>query len=223
MTEADRLLQALARVSDPEIRRPLTELGMIPEADVVEGVARIRLELTIAACPAADRIQDDVRDAALSVDGVDHVELEVGVMEPAKRKALVDSLRGSRPLQFGPDSLTRIIAVTSGKGGVGKSTITANLAVELARRGERVGLVDADVHGYSIPGILGVIDRPTRVGDLMMPPSRHGVRVISIGMFVDGNQSVSWRGPMLHRTLEQFLRDVWWGDLDTLLDRKSVV
>ena len=211
------LLRALGRVNDPEIRRPLTELGMIPSAEVEDGVARIRLELTIAACPAADRIRADVSEAALSVTGVESVELDVGVMEPAKRKALVERLRGTRPMQFGAESLTRVIAITSGKGGVGKSTVTAGLAVELARRGQRVGLMDADVHGYSIPGILGLQQQPTRVGDLMMPPVAHGVSVISIGMFVEGNASVSWRGPMLHRTLEQFLRDVWWGDLDTLL------
>ena len=210
-------MRAMGTVIDPEIRRPLTELGMVPSAVIDGDTARIRLELTIAACPAADRIEADVRQAAHGVEGVERVEIEVGVMDPAKRRALIERLRGSRPLQFGPDSLTRIIAISSGKGGVGKSSVTANLAVELARRGQRVGLIDADVHGYSIPGLLGLQEQPTRVGDLMMPPVAHGVSVISIGMFVEGNQSVSWRGPMLHRTLEQFLRDVWWGDLDTLL------
>lgn len=217
MTAAEQLMRALSGVQDPEIRRPLTELDMIPSARVDDGIARIRLELTIATCPAADRIEADVRAAALSVDGIEGVEIDVGVMDPATRRALTERLRGSRPIQFGAHSLTRVIAITSGKGGVGKSTVTANLAVELARRGQRVGLVDADVHGYSIPGLLGLDDQPTKVGDLMMPPTVHGVSVISIGMFVEGNQSVSWRGPMLHRTLEQFLRDVWWGDLDTLL------
>lgn len=218
MTGIDPALRAaLATVVDPEIRRPLTELDMIPSAVLEEGVARIRLELTVAACPAADRIQADVVQAAGAVPGVDGVELEVGVMRPEVRQALVERLRGSRPDQFGPESLTRVIAVASGKGGVGKSTVTANLAAVLASRGMRVGVIDADVHGYSIPGLLGCDGRPTRVGDMMMPPEAHGVRVISIGMFVDGNQAVSWRGPMLDRTLRQFLTDVWWGDLDVLL------
>ncbi|MBO1769188.1 Mrp/NBP35 family ATP-binding protein [Agrococcus sp. TF02-05] len=212
-----RLERALGTVVDPEIRRPLVELDMIPAASLDDGTARIRLELTVAACPAADRIQADVRQAAASVAGVERVEVEVGVMAPATRQALVERLRGSRPQQFGPDTLTRIIAVASGKGGVGKSTVTANLAVALAARGLAVGVIDADVHGYSIPALLGSADRPTRVGDMMMPPEAHGVRLVSIGMFVEGNRSVSWRGPMLHRTLAQFLSDVWWGDLDVLL------
>ncbi|MCR8670217.1 Mrp/NBP35 family ATP-binding protein [Agrococcus sp. HG114] len=212
-----RLERALGTVVDPEIRRPLVELDMIPAADLDDGTARIRLELTVAACPAADRIQADVRQAAASVPGVERVEIEVDVMSPATRQALVERLRGSRPQQFGPGTLTRIIAVASGKGGVGKSTVTANLAVALAARGLAVGVIDADVHGYSIPALLGTADRPTRVGDMMMPPEAHGVRLVSIGMFVEGNRSVSWRGPMLHRTLAQFLADVWWGDLDVLL------
>ncbi|GEK78911.1 Mrp/NBP35 family ATP-binding protein [Agrococcus baldri] len=211
------LQRALATVIDPEIRRPLVELDMIPAATLGAGVARIRLELTVAACPAADRIRADVHQAAASVPGVERVELEVGVMAPATRQALVERLRGSRPQQFGPDTLTRIIAVASGKGGVGKSSVTANLAVALAARGLAVGLIDADVHGYSIPALLGTEARPTRVGDMMMPPEAHGVRLVSIGMFVEGNRSVSWRGPMLHRTLNQFVTDVWWGDLDVLL------
>ncbi|HET8868375.1 MAG TPA: Mrp/NBP35 family ATP-binding protein [Agrococcus sp.] len=211
------LERALATVVDPEIRRPLVELDRIPSATLDDGVARIQLELTVAACPAADRIEADVHRAAASVAGVERVEIAVGVMAPATRQALVERLRGSRPQQFGPDTLTRIIAVASGKGGVGKSTVTANLAVALAARGLAVGVIDADVHGYSIPALLGTDAKPTRVGDMMMPPEAHGVRLVSIGMFVDGNRSVSWRGPMLHRTLQQFLADVWWGDLDVLL------
>jgi ATP-binding protein involved in chromosome partitioning len=211
------LERALATVIDPEIRRPLVELDMIPSATLDGGVARIALELTVAACPAADRIEADVRQAAAQVAGVERVEVAVGVMAPATRQALVERLRGSRPQQFGPGTLTRIIAIASGKGGVGKSTVTANLAVALAARGLAVGVIDADVHGYSIPALLGTDARPTRVGDMMMPPEAAGVRLVSIGMFVEGNRSVSWRGPMLHRTLAQFLTDVWWGDLDVLL------
>ncbi|NHF61714.1 Mrp/NBP35 family ATP-binding protein [Microcella pacifica] len=220
-----RVLAALERVIDPEIRRPVTELDMIDGvtvSTVADGTTRaeVQLRLTIVGCPAADRIERDVRTAASSVDGIDDVALDVGVMDRATRDALIDRLRGDRPRghPFTPDALTRVIAVTSGKGGVGKSTVTANLAVALAQRGLRVGLMDADVFGFSIPGILGIADaKPTRVGEMIMPPRVHGLAVISIGMFVDPHTSVSWRGPMLHRTVEQFLTDVYFGDLDVLV------
>ncbi|MES2172212.1 MAG: P-loop NTPase [Actinomycetota bacterium] len=209
---------ALARVIDPEIRRPITELGMVGHVSADDGVASVQLKLTIVGCPAADTIERDVRSAVLGVAGIDTAEVDVTVMSPAERAELTARLRGTRTVQFGPDSLTRVIAVTSGKGGVGKSTITANLAVALAARGLRVGLVDADVFGFSIPGILGIPgSKPTRVDDMILPPVAHGVKVISIGMFTDGNAAVSWRGPMLHRTLQQFLTDVYFGDLDILL------
>jgi ATP-binding protein involved in chromosome partitioning len=215
---AEAVRAALARVVDPEIRRPITELDMVRDVSVDGGRAHVDLRLTVVGCPAADRIEADVRAAVLGVAGVEAIDLEIGVMTPVERDALVARLRGVRRMPFGPDTLTRIYAVTSGKGGVGKSTVTANLAVALAARGLRVGLVDADVFGFSIPGILGIPDaKPTRVGDLMMPPVAHGVSVISIGMFVDGSTAVSWRGPLLHRTVQQFLADVSWGDLDVLL------
>ncbi|MET4780955.1 Mrp/NBP35 family ATP-binding protein [Glaciihabitans sp. UYNi722] len=212
---------ALGRVIDPEIRTPITELDMVGSIAVSEsGAASIGLKLTIVGCPAADTIERDVREAAASVSGVSSVDVEVTVMSRDERTALTEKLRGgrSRELQFGPDSLTRIYAITSGKGGVGKSTLTANLAVTLAARGLSVGIVDADVFGFSIPGILGLEGaKPTKVGEMILPPINYGVKVISIGMFVDGNSAVSWRGPMLHRTIQQFLSDVYFGDLDVLL------
>ncbi|WP_420370119.1 P-loop NTPase [Curtobacterium sp. L1-20] len=221
------VLAALGRVVDPEIRRPVTELDMIRGVDVQPGGAvRVDLQLTIVGCPAADTIERDVRAAAGSVDGVTTVAVDVSVMAPATRAALTERLRAGRPkgVQFTPDSLTRVIAVTSGKGGVGKSTVTANLAVALAARGQRVGVVDVDVHGFSIPGLMGLTDaagvapRPTRVDSMILPPVAHDVKVVSIGMFVDDvSTAVSWRGPMLHRTVSQFLTDVWFGDLDVLL------
>lgn len=216
---ADAVRAALARVQDPEIRRPITELDMVRDVRVEGGVAFVDLRLTIVGCPAADTIERDVREAVASVAGVDRLELELGVMTPAEREALTTRLRGTRAQQFGPDTLTKIYAVTSGKGGVGKSTLTANLAVALAARGLRVGLVDADVFGFSIPGILGVAGaKPTQVGEMILPPVAHGVKVISIGMFVDSpSTAVSWRGPLLHRTMQQFLTDVYFGDLDVLL------
>ncbi len=230
-TSADAVRTAVAAVSDPELRRPIGELDMVRDITVDDGVANVRIALTIVGCPAADRIAADVRAAAASVPGIAEVALEVGVMTPAERHALTERLRGgrSREMPFGPGTLTRVIAVTSGKGGVGKSTVTANLAVALAARGLAVGLIDADVHGFSIPGQLGLVGpdgaapQPTRVDDLMLPPVAHGVKVISIGMFLrrgDGDApvgAVAWRGPMLHRTVQQFLTDVYFGDLDVLL------
>ena len=213
--------QALSRVIDPEIRRPITELDMVAGVAVDgAGAATVGVSLTIVGCPAADVIERDVAAAAASVPGVSSVRVEVGVMTPAERAALTDKLRSGRPKtqQFGPESLTRVIAVTSGKGGVGKSTVTANLAVTLAARGLRVGLVDADVFGFSIPGILGIADaKPTQIDGMILPPVAHGVKVISIGMFMGESTAVSWRGPMLHRTIQQFLTDVYFGDLDVLL------
>lgn len=230
----ERILNALATVVDPEIRRPVTELGMIERVDVPEAPdapVEVELRLTIVGCPAASRIEAETRAAIERAIGERPYGLEVGVMTPEQRRELQDALRGGagrREIPFGPDSLTRVIAVTSGKGGVGKSTVTANLAAAMAADGLAVGIVDADVHGYSIPALMGLTGPhargdagttvPTRVGDLIMPPIAHGVKVISIGMFLgEGDGVVAWRGPMLHRTLEQFLRDVYFGDLDALL------
>ena len=217
----ERVRDALSRVIDPEIRKPITELDMIKVVTSTPGGAvTVGLTLTIVGCPAADSIERDVREAAASVSGVTSVTVDVSIMTREQRSALTEKLRGgrSRELQFGPQSLTRIVAITSGKGGVGKSTITANLAVALAARGLAVGLVDADVFGFSIPGILGLAGaKPTKVGEMILPPINYGVKVISIGMFVDDNAAVSWRGPMLHRTIKQFLTDVYFGDLDLLL------
>lgn len=231
MIDAAAVRAAVGAVPDPELRRPIGELDMVREITVEGTVAHVAIALTIVGCPAADRIASDVRAAAASVPGISEVALEVGVMTPAERHALTERLRGgrSREMPFGPGTLTRVIAVTSGKGGVGKSTVTANLAVALAAQGLAVGLIDADVHGFSIPGQLGLVaadgtvPSPTRVDDLMLPPVAHGVKVISIGMFLrraDGEPAlgaVAWRGPMLHRTVQQFLTDVYFGDLDVLL------
>ncbi|MGO1537854.1 MAG: Mrp/NBP35 family ATP-binding protein [Leucobacter sp.] len=222
--------RALDRVNDPEVLRPITDLGMVNHVTVGDdGIANVSISLTIAGCPAARRIESDTQSAAASAPGITEATVDVGVMSPAERKAFVERVRGSReakPQQFGPDSLTRVIAVTSGKGGVGKSSLTAGLAVALAERGLSVGLIDADVFGFSIPGLLGLsregrVEQPTRVDDMMLPPVAHGVKVVSIGMFLGDadprHTAVSWRGPMLHRTIEQFLQDVWFGDLDVLL------
>ncbi|MDQ1128186.1 Mrp/NBP35 family ATP-binding protein [Microbacterium sp. SORGH_AS_0888] len=227
-TLAERVGSAVGAVSDPELRRPLAELGMIGRVGVEGSSARVEVRLTIVGCPASDRIEREVREAASAVPGIEAVEVELGVMTPAERTALTERLRAGRPrgIPFTADSLTRVVAVTSGKGGVGKSTVTAGLAVALAQRGLSIGLVDADVHGFSIPGLLGLTDaagrtvRPTRIDDLIVPPVAHGVKTVSIGMFLpEGEEraAVAWRGPMLHRTVAQFLTDVHFGDLDVLL------
>ncbi len=218
---ANQVFLNLQRVIDPEIRRPITELDMIGGVSVdAAGGTAIGLKLTIVGCPAARTIEEDVRAATAATPGVTAVDVVVSVMTKDERAALTAKLRGGRPktLQFGPDSFTQIYAITSGKGGVGKSTVTANLAVLMAERGLRVGVVDADVFGFSIPGLLGIAGvKPTQVGEMILPPVAHGVKVISIGMFVEENTAVSWRGPMLHRTIQQFLTDVFFGDLDVLL------
>jgi len=221
---------AVSAVIDPELRRPIGDLDMVRGA-VREGAhARVAIALTIVGCPAADRIEREVRAAAAAVPGIETVQVDLGVMTRDERAALTEKLRDGRParqMPFGPDTLTRVIAVTSGKGGVGKSTLTANLAVSLANLGLSVGLIDVDVHGFSIPGLLGLIaddglpPQPTRIDDLMLPPVAHGVKAISIGMFLPRDSptvgAVAWRGPMLHRTVQQFLTDVFFGDLDVLL------
>jgi ATP-binding protein involved in chromosome partitioning len=208
---------ALSTVIDPELRRPIDELGMLAGVEVDGGNVTARVLLTIAGCPLRSTIDADVRRALRDVPGVREVVVELDVMTPEQRQALRDRLRPERGIPFSrPESLTKVYAVASGKGGVGKSSVTVNLACELASQGLRVGIVDADVHGFSVPALLGIAQAPTQVDDMILPPVAHGVKVISIGMFVKGNQPVAWRGPMLHRALEQFLTDVYFGDLDML-------
>jgi ATP-binding protein involved in chromosome partitioning len=223
-TSLDEAIQAaLATVDDPEIHRPITDLGMVRSAVVDgSGVVRVELLLTVAGCPLKDKLRTDITEALAVVPGVEGVSIDFGVMSTEQRQALQTSLRGGGAAEpvipfAQPGSRTRVYAVASGKGGVGKSSVTVNLAASLAARGLSVGVVDADIYGHSVPRMLGADGRPTRVEDMIMPPSAHGVKVISIGMFTSGNAAVVWRGPMLHRALQQFLADVYWGDLDVLL------
>jgi ATP-binding protein involved in chromosome partitioning len=218
----DQLQAALATVEDPEIRRPITEIGMVKSATVDDdGTARVAVYLTISGCPMKDTLTERVTTAVSAVPGVTSVVVELDVMSSEQRQALQTLLRGDNPqreIPFAqPGSLTRVFAVASGKGGVGKSSVTVNLAVAMASRGLRVGVVDADIYGFSVPRMLGVEHRPTQVEQMILPPSAYGVKVISIGMFTKDNTPVVWRGPMLHRALQQFLADCYWGDLDYLL------
>jgi len=210
---------ALSSVMDPELRAPITTLDMVGDISVSDSSLAVEIRLTIVGCPAADTIERDVRQALSGVAGERSVELTVGVMTTDQRTSLITRLRnGKSPTNpFTPDSLTRVIAVTSGKGGVGKSSITVNLAAAVSRQGFSVGIIDADVFGFSIPGLLGIPAlQPTRIDDMMLPPVAHDIKVLSIGMFLDSDQAVAWRGPLLHRTLEQFLTDSYFGDLDFL-------
>jgi ATP-binding protein involved in chromosome partitioning len=218
----DAVTAALATVSDPEIHRPITELGMVKSVDVApDGRVAVAIFLTIAGCPLRDKITADVTAAVRRLEGVTGVAVELDVMSDQQRKDLQTSLRGGTPAKevpfAQPGSLTRVYAVASGKGGVGKSSVTVNLAVAMAANGLKVGVVDADIYGHSVPRMLGTTDRPTQVESMIMPPTAYGVKVISIGMFTKDNTPVVWRGPMLHRALQQFLTDVFWGDLDVLL------
>jgi len=218
----DRVTRALDGVLDPEIRKPITELGMVKHVEVAPGGAvRVEVWLTVAGCPLRDTITREVTAAVGKLPGVASVRVDLDVMSDEQRRALQTQLRGGRPepqIPFAqPSSLTRVYAVASGKGGVGKSSVTVNLAAALAASGQKVGVIDADIYGHSVPRMLGVTGRPTPVEKMIMPPSAHDVKVISIGMFTDGNKPVVWRGPMLHRALQQFLADVYWGDLDVLL------
>ena len=213
---------ALATVEDPEIHKPITELGMVKGVTIApDGTVAVAVWLTVAGCPMRETITNRVRTAVSEVPGVRAVEVELDVMSDEQRTALRKSLRGGSEeptIPFAdPGSLTRVYCVASGKGGVGKSSVTVNLAASMAARGLSVGVLDADIYGHSVPRMLGTKSRPTKVDDMIMPPQAHGVKVISIGMFTQGNTPVTWRGPMLHRALQQFLVDVFWGDLDVLL------
>ncbi|MEU7816986.1 Mrp/NBP35 family ATP-binding protein [Pseudonocardia sp. NPDC049154] len=213
---------ALSKVEDPEIRKPITEIGMVKGVTVSpDGVAQVGVYLTVAGCPMRETINRRVTDAVSAVPGVSEVRVELDVMSDEQRTALRRQLRGDSDepeIPFAqPGSLTRVYCVASGKGGVGKSSVTVNLAAAMAAKGLHVGVVDADIYGHSVPRMLGAADRPTKVENMIMPPQAHGVKVISIGMFVADNTPVVWRGPMLHRALQQFLADVFWGDLDVLL------
>ena len=213
---------ALGKVIDPELRKPITELGMVKGIDVrPDGSVHVEVYLTTAACPKKSEISELVTRAVADVPGTGAVTVALDVMNDEQRTELRKQLRGDAAepvIPFAqPGSLTRVYAVASGKGGVGKSSVTVNLAAAMAARGLSVGLLDADIYGHSVPRMMGTDDRPTQVESMILPPVAHDVKVISIAQFTQGNTPVVWRGPMLHRALQQFLADVYWGDLDVLL------
>lgn len=212
---------ALSTVEDPELNRPITDLGMVKSVEIDGGHVAVEIYLTIAGCPMKSTLTDRTRAAAESVDGVRSVTVTTDVMSDEQRRELRMKVRGSTTepvVPFAqPGSTTRVFAVASGKGGVGKSSVTVNLATALAARGLNVGIVDADIYGHSVPHLMGSTSRPNQVDDMIIPPQSFGVKLISIGHFLEGNSPVIWRGPMLHRAIQQFLADVFWGDLDVLL------
>jgi ATP-binding protein involved in chromosome partitioning len=224
MPTREEILDILATVRDPEIGKPITELDMVKEVTVDGGAVVVEVLLTVAGCPMKDRITKDVTEAVQKVAGVERVHVELGVMTDEQRQAMVNRLKAGqgpseeRPIAFWqPGSNTRAILVASGKGGVGKSSLTANLAVALAKQGHKVGLVDCDVYGYSIPRMLGVAGRPVAFEGMFLPLEGHGVKVVSMGFFVPEDQPIVWRGPLLHKALHQMLADGYWGDLDYML------
>ena len=222
MVDIAAVRSAIEQVQEPEIHKGLGELGMVRELDVAGGTVDVTIALTIPGCPLKDTLTNDVTAAAMSVAGVDAVNVVFTSMTDKERAALTADLRGGSADQrevkmAAPGSRTRVIGISSGKGGVGKSSVTANLAVALAKQGKTVGIIDADVWGFSIPKMMGIDRAPTVIDDMLLPPEAHGVSVISMDFFVQPDQAVVWRGPMLHKALEQFLVDVHWGDLDYLL------
>jgi ATP-binding protein involved in chromosome partitioning len=216
----DAVLKALERVIDPELQRPVTELDMVRDVEIADGIVSLTIVLTVAGCPLRDSFERQVEQALADIDGIRGVSLSFAVMTPEERQALTTKLRGGveRDTVIKLPRDCRVIAVASGKGGVGKSSLTANLAVALQQLGHRVGILDADIYGHSIPHILGIRQRPVAVDQMIVPPVKDGLKLMSIGFFLEEqNEPVMWRGPMLHRALEQFLTDVHWGEIDTLV------
>ena len=221
MTTEAEVREALRSVLDPEIGRPIEDIGMLEGIEVDGSLVRVQVLITIEGCPLKDRITNDVTNALMPLEGVERVDVGLSPMSEQQRSELVGKLRGAAAPQaqktFFTNSNTTVIAVASGKGGVGKSSVTVNLACAMAAEGHRVGILDADVWGFSVPRMMGVTGKPVGFNDMILPLEAHGVRIISMGFFVPEETPVIWRGPMLHKAIEQFLGDVYWGDLDFLL------
>jgi ATP-binding protein involved in chromosome partitioning len=220
MPDRDTVMKALEAVIDPELKRSVVELDMVRGVEIDGGRVGVTIALTVPGCPLRASFEEQVDQALAPVEGVETVELSFDVMSPEEKAALTTKLRGGvaeRTPGISVDAGTRVVAIVSGKGGVGKSTLSANLAAAFSKLGHRTGVLDADVYGFSIPTMLGIAQRPVVVDKMIVPPVRGDLKVMSIGFFLDDNTPIMWRGPMLHRALEQFLTDVHWGELDTLV------
>ncbi|UOF91926.1 Mrp/NBP35 family ATP-binding protein [Fodinisporobacter ferrooxydans] len=222
MVTEQQILDALRPIEDPEVHKSIVELNMVRSVDIQGDHVKVEVALTISGCPLRTVIENDVKKALLNVPGIRSAEVVLGTMTDEERAKFTSTLRGDRPEHQSPllatDSKTEFIAVASGKGGVGKSTVTANLAVALARKGLRVGVIDADIYGFSIPNIFGLGDRkPTVVDNVIIPVGKEGVKIVSMGFFVPENSPVIWRGPMLGKMIRNFFNEVHWGDVDVML------
>ena len=220
MPDRDDVMRALENVDDPELGRSVVELGMVRTVEVDDGDISITISLTIPGCPLRDSFHAQIDEHVGSLGGVRSIELSFDVLSPEEKVVLATKLRGTAaPTEDGVylDPSIRVLAIASGKGGVGKSSMSVNLAASFAQLGRRVGVIDADIYGHSIPLMLGIDQRPAVVDELIVPPVSHGLKVMSIGFFLEENAPVMWRGPMLHKALEQFLRDVHWGELDDIV------
>jgi len=227
MIDKNKIMEILGTVKDPELNKSLTDLDMIKSVDIDGGKVKIEVSLTIAGCPLKKKISEDVSAAVSALDGVDEVEVKLGTMTDEQRKNLVKRIYGKdhraeaankgKEAAVAGDFADRVICIASGKGGVGKSTVTSNLAAALTKLGHKVGVLDADVYGFSIPRIFGVSGQPTAIDNHIVPIRKNDIQIISIGFFVDENTPVIWRGPLLHKTVNQFISDVLWDKLDFLL------
>ncbi len=213
-----KIIEALKSVNDPELGRSIVDLGMVDKIDEKDGAVKVTIKLTIAGCPLKHKFQDDVTAALMTIDGIEKVKLDFTTMKPHERAALTKKMTGQASSELFDDAkIKHVIAVASGKGGVGKSTVTVNLAYALKEAGHSVGIIDSDVYGFSIPRMIGSNDLPTVIDETMIPVTKDGIKFISMGSFLDEDQAVLWRGPMLHKTITQFLTQVYWDKLDFLL------
>jgi len=215
--DTDFILERLQKVQDPELKRSIVELGMIEKINYGKSRLDLLIKLTIPGCPLKDRISKDIREAFADIAEIKDIDIKFSSMTDEERRELTAKMTGKKPSgQFSAKNVGNVILVASGKGGVGKSTVTANLAAASAKEGLRVGILDADIYGFSIPRILGVTGRPTVIDNTIIPIEKSGIRVMSMGFFVDESKAVIWRGPMIHKAVSQFLGDVFWDDLDIL-------
>lgn len=214
----EKILQQLTKVLDPELQISIVELGMVKEITFLNKTEiTVTIALTIPNCPLRNTIKENVTNCLKNFKQITKININLTTMTPTERKTLQTKLQKNHKTISEIFAETNIYAIASGKGGVGKSTITVNLAAALTKNGKKVGIIDADIHGFSIPNMLNITTPPTRIENMILPAQKYGIKVISMGMFTKNNEPIMWRGPILHRALEQFLQEVYFGQLDILL------